>query len=239
MRVSAKADYAVRAMIELAAHADSGPRKGELISQAQDIPMPFLENILSELRHNGLVQSRRGAEGGYWLSRLPREVTIAEIIRTVEGPLASVRGDRPDEVAYNGAAAPLQRVWMALRSNIRDVLERVTLRTSWRTGSPPTWPRWSSARAPRAQADQRRLAARPRGAHLLLAHLHPGREQHQANPAEEERQEDPGHQAGELHRPAPLALGGRRARQAACSSSVVGWRPLPSGSKTFAEAGFT
>lgn len=127
MRVSAKADYAVRAMIELAAHADSGPRKGELIAKAQKIPMPFLENILSELRHNGLVQSRRGAEGGYWLSRLPGEVTIADVIRLVEGPLASVRGERPDEISYSGSAEPLQQVWMALRSNMRDVLERVTL----------------------------------------------------------------------------------------------------------------
>jgi Rrf2 family protein len=127
MRVTAKADYAVRAMIELAAHADDGPVKGEAISKAQEIPMPFLENILSELRHNGLVQSRRGAEGGYWLSRLPREVTIADVIRIVEGPLASVRGARPDELNYGGSAAPLQNVWMALRSNIRDVLERVTL----------------------------------------------------------------------------------------------------------------
>jgi Rrf2 family protein len=128
VRVSAKADYAVRAMIELAAAGSEGePRKGDLIAKAQEIPMPFLENILAELRHHGLVQSRRGAEGGYWLSRLPQEVTIAEIIRAVEGPLASVRGESPEEVRYQGAAEPLQRVWLALRSNIRDVLERVTL----------------------------------------------------------------------------------------------------------------
>ena len=128
MRVSAKADYAVRAMIELAAAGSEGePRKGELVAKAQEIPMPFLENILAELRHHGLVQSRRGAEGGYWLSRLPQEVTIAEIIRAVEGPLASVRGESPEEVRYQGAAEPLQRVWLALRSNIRDVLDRVTL----------------------------------------------------------------------------------------------------------------
>ena len=128
MRVSAKADYAVRAMLELAAAGSEGePRKGELIANAQDIPMPFLENILSELRQQGLVQSRRGAEGGYWLSRLPQEVTIAEVIRAVEGPLASVRGRPPDELAYSGAAGPLQQVWMALRGNISDVLDRVTL----------------------------------------------------------------------------------------------------------------
>jgi Rrf2 family protein len=128
VRVSAKADYAVRAMIELAAAGSEGePRKGELIAEAQDIPMPFLENILSELRHQGLVQSRRGAEGGYWLSRLPQEVTIAEVIRAVEGPLATVRGDAPDELRYRGAAEPLQQVWIALRSNIRDVLDGITL----------------------------------------------------------------------------------------------------------------
>jgi Rrf2 family protein len=128
VRVSAKADYAVRAMIELAAGGSEGePCKGDVIAEAQDIPMPFLENILAELRHHGLVQSRRGAQGGYWLARLPSEVTIADVIRAVEGPLASVRGERPDEVRYRGSAEPLQRVWMALRSNIRDVLERTTL----------------------------------------------------------------------------------------------------------------
>jgi Rrf2 family protein len=127
VRVSAKADYAVRALVELAVADEGTPVKGEAISNAQDIPMPFLENILSELRHGGLVQSRRGAEGGYWLSRLPREVTIADVIRAVEGPLATVRGAPPDELDYSGSAAPLANVWIALRSNIRDVLERVTL----------------------------------------------------------------------------------------------------------------
>jgi Rrf2 family protein len=128
MRVSAKADYAVRAMIELAAAHEQGPVKGEQIAAAQGIPLRFLENILSELRHQGLVQSRRGAEGGYWLARGPGEITIAEVIRAVEGPLASVRGERPEEMAaYPGEAEPLRRVWIALRTNIRSVLERVTL----------------------------------------------------------------------------------------------------------------
>ena len=128
MRVSAKADYAVRAMVELAAAGSEGePRKGELIAAAQDIPMPFLENILSELRHHGLVQSRRGAEGGYWLSRLPQEVTIAEVIRAVDGPPAYVHGEPPDRLAYSGAAEPLQKVWTALRANIGEVLDGVTL----------------------------------------------------------------------------------------------------------------
>jgi Rrf2 family protein len=127
MRVSAKADYAVRAMIELAAADEGEPVKGEQIADAQGIPLRFLENILAELRHQGLVQSRRGVEGGYWLTRAPTEITIAEVIRAVEGPLASVRGERPEEMSYEGDAAPLQRVWVALRSNIRSVLERVTL----------------------------------------------------------------------------------------------------------------
>jgi Rrf2 family protein len=127
MRVSAKADYAVRAMVELAAADEGEPVKGEQIADAQGIPLRFLENILAELRHQGLVQSRRGAEGGYWLTRAPDEITIAEVMRAVEGPLASVRGERPEEMSYQGDAAPLQRVWVALRSNIRGVLERVTL----------------------------------------------------------------------------------------------------------------
>jgi Rrf2 family protein len=127
VRVSAKADYAVRALVELAAGDEGTPIKGEAISEAQGIPMPFLENILSELRQTGLVQSRSGEEGGHWLSRLPREVTLAEVIRSVDGPLASVRGEDPNELNYTGSAQPLARVWIALRANVRAVLERVTL----------------------------------------------------------------------------------------------------------------
>ena len=126
MRVSAKADYAVRAALQLAAAPD-GPVKGETIAEAQDIPLRFLENILAELRHAGLVQSQRGAEGGYWLARKPSEVKIADIIRAVEGPLASVRSERPEELHYQGVAEPLRDVWIALRANIRGVLELVTL----------------------------------------------------------------------------------------------------------------
>ena len=127
MRVSAKADYAVRAAIALAAREDSWPVKGELLSTSQAIPRHFLENIRGELRHHGLVHSRRGADGGYWLSRPAAEISIAEVIRAVEGPLASVRGERPDELAYKGEAKPLQQVWIALRANISEVLEAVTL----------------------------------------------------------------------------------------------------------------
>src|ERR671933_1376576 len=126
MRVSAKADYAIRAALELAG-ADGGPVKGERIAQAQGIPLKFLENILLELRHHGLVQSQRGAEGGYWLARAPDEITLADVIRAVEGPLANVRGIRPETVEYDGAAERLREVWIAVRANLRAVLERVTL----------------------------------------------------------------------------------------------------------------
>jgi len=126
LRVSAKADYAVRAAIELAA-AGEGPVKGERIAQAQEIPLKFLENILIELRHAGLVRSQRGAEGGYWLARPAEEITIAEVIRSVEGPIANVRGQGPQDVEYGGSAARLGEVWVAVRANLRSVLEEVTL----------------------------------------------------------------------------------------------------------------
>src|SRR5919204_1970714 len=103
MRVSAKADYAVRAAVELAA-AESPPIKGEAIAQAQDIPLKFLENILGELRHAGIVRSQRGTEGGYWLARPADEVSIADVIRAGEGPLASVRGEPPESLRYSGSA---------------------------------------------------------------------------------------------------------------------------------------
>jgi Rrf2 family protein len=126
MRVSAKADYAVRAAVELASSGE-GPVKGDKISVAQEIPLRFLENILGELRHAGLVQSQRGAVGGYWLAKPADEITVADVIRAVEGPLASVRGERPEALDYHGAAEPLQTVWVALRANIREVLEAVSL----------------------------------------------------------------------------------------------------------------
>jgi Rrf2 family protein len=126
MRVSAKVDYAVRAAVELAA-AESPPVKGELISQAQEIPLKFLENILGELRHAGLVRSQRGTEGGYWLARPPEDITLADVIRAVEGPLASVRGSSPETLKYRGTAEPLGKLWVAVRANLRAVLESVTL----------------------------------------------------------------------------------------------------------------
>ncbi len=129
MRVSAKADYAVRAMIELdaAGASEAQPAKGETIAVAQQIPTNFLERILAELRVHGLVHSRRGSDGGYWLAKDPAQISVADIIRAVEGPLASVRGEAADQLAYTGTAEPLRDVWISLRTSIRDVLENVSL----------------------------------------------------------------------------------------------------------------
>jgi Rrf2 family protein len=101
--------------------------KGERLAQAQEIPANFLENILSDLRNAGIVSSRRGAEGGYWLARPADEVSLADIIRAVDGPLANVRGVRSEQVAYQGSAEKLRDVWVAVRASLRGVLENVTL----------------------------------------------------------------------------------------------------------------
>jgi len=129
MRVSAKADYAVRAAIELAANGNdsASPLKGERIADAQGIPLKFLENILVDLRVAGLVNSRRGPDGGYWLAQPPADVSIADVFRAAEGPLASVRGEKPEDLDYAGNAESLRDVWVALRASLRDVLEHVTL----------------------------------------------------------------------------------------------------------------
>ena len=126
MRVSAKAEYAVRASMELAAGGE-GPVKKSAIVAAQKIPPKFLENILAELRHAGLVESQRGSDGGYWLAKPAGEISVADIMRAVEGPLASVRSQRPEALEYEGLAEPLQSVWVALRWSIRHVLEHATL----------------------------------------------------------------------------------------------------------------
>ena len=126
MRVSAKADYAIRAAVELAA-AGEGPVKGDRIAKAQGIPANFLENILADLRNAGIVGSRRGAEGGYWLVRPAEEVSLADVIRAVDGPLANVRGVRSDQLSYEGSAAALADVWIAVRASLRGVLEQVSL----------------------------------------------------------------------------------------------------------------
>jgi Rrf2 family protein len=127
VRISAKADYAVRAVVELAAASDGVPVKAERVATAQGIPLNFLENILGELRHAGIVRSQRGAEGGFRLAKPADQVTVADVIRAVEGPLATVRGGPPEESEYPGAAAELPRVWIAVRKSLRDVVERVTV----------------------------------------------------------------------------------------------------------------
>lgn len=127
MRISAKADYAVRATIELASLGEAKPVKGDQLALAQDIPLNFLENILRELRKSGIVRSQRGTEGGYWLARSADSITVADVIRAVEGPIADVRGVRPDELSYAGSSKALRDVWVAARANLRAVLEHVTI----------------------------------------------------------------------------------------------------------------
>lgn len=127
MRINAKTDYAVRAMVELAAAPSDGPVKKQALAAAQSIPPNFLENIMRELRAAGLVRTQTGPEGGYRLARPAQRITLAEVIRAVEGPLAAVQGVRPEHLSYQGAAAPLVEVWVALRASLRQVLDRVTL----------------------------------------------------------------------------------------------------------------
>lgn len=127
MRVSAKADYAIRAAAELAATDPAVPLKAERISDAQDIPIKFLETILLELKHAGIVRSQRGPDGGYALARPADEIALADVIRAVDGPLANVRGDRPENTSYTGVAEPLTTVWIAVRAALREILEDTTL----------------------------------------------------------------------------------------------------------------
>jgi Rrf2 family protein len=127
VRISAKVDYAVRAMCELAAHRGDLPLKAEQISTAQEIPLSFLENILVDLRRAGFIRSLRGQVGGYRMARPAEEITIADVIRAVEGPLADVRGERPEHLTFRGAATSLRDVWLATRVGLRHVLERITI----------------------------------------------------------------------------------------------------------------
>ena len=127
MHVTAKADYAVRAVVELASSSQEAPRKVDDVAQAQAIPVSFLENILTQLRSSGVVRSQRGPEGGYWLAKPAKDVSLADVIRAVEGPLVGVRGQRPEEIEYTGSAEALQKVWIALRANLRGVLEEVSV----------------------------------------------------------------------------------------------------------------
>ena len=136
MRISAKADYAVRAAAELAA-AGPDPVKGERLAEAQEIPLQFLEHILLELKHARLVRARRGARGGYWLAKPPEEITLANVIRAVEGPLANIQDQAPEATEYGGHAKELTDVWIAVRASLRRVLEEVTI-ADLRDGAIPT-----------------------------------------------------------------------------------------------------
>jgi Rrf2 family protein len=140
MHVSAKADYGMRALCELAAASRVDPAKlvkGEQIATAQQIPIKFLEGILRQLRQAGIVASQRGAEGGYRLDRNPAEVSIADVVRALDGPLAAVRGMRPEDIEYPGAAEHLREVWIAVRASMRHVLEHISL-DDVATGTLPT-----------------------------------------------------------------------------------------------------
>ncbi|MCU1494839.1 MAG: transcriptional regulator, BadM/Rrf2 family [Acidimicrobiaceae bacterium] len=126
MHISAKVDYAVRALVALAA-AGGGPVAGATLAKEQDLPAKFLEGILAELRRSGIVGSQRGAEGGYRLARPAAQISVADVIRAIDGPLAEIRGERPEATAYIGATKHLQDVWIAVRASLRAVLERTTL----------------------------------------------------------------------------------------------------------------
>ena len=149
MRVSAKTDYAVRAVLVLAGAGDGSLVKAERIAEAQQIPLNFLENILGQLRQAGIVESRRGPDGGYLLARPADDITVADVIRAIDGPLAGVGGRRPQDLDYDGTAAPLRDVWVAVRASLRNVLEHVSLadvaagrlpaRVSKLTADPDAW----------------------------------------------------------------------------------------------------
>jgi Rrf2 family protein len=138
VRIPAKADYAIRALVELAAisgltpgttrsEAKVRPVSADKLAAAQGIAAPFLAGILSQLRLSGLVRSVRGPEGGFLLARPAREITIADVIRAIDGPLATLSGQFPDALEYPGAAAPLREVWVAVRASMRTVLEHTTI----------------------------------------------------------------------------------------------------------------
>ena len=155
MHISARADYAVRAAIHLAS-VSQGPTKGQAIAAAQGIPAKFLEAIMTSLKTGGVVRSQLGPSGGFWLSRPADSISVADVIRAVDGPLASVRGQRPEDVEYAGTAEPLKSVWLAVRSSLREVLEHVTLAdlaqgtlpadVVRRAAQPDVWHTWRDGR---------------------------------------------------------------------------------------------
>ena len=128
MRVTAKSDYALRALIEISARPGADAVSAEELGRLQHIPHGFLQAILADMRRAGIVVSQRGQAGGWRLARPPQHITLADVIRSVDGPLVSVHGLRPESVDYNDTASVLQHVWIAARSSLRDVLETVTIR---------------------------------------------------------------------------------------------------------------
>lgn len=152
MRISAKVDYALRAMAQLAAEATGGPVKAEHVAREQDIPVTFLLGILNDLKRARLVRSQRGTEGGYALARPAAEISLADVIRAIDGPLANVHDTSLSALAYRGPAAPLVEVWMAVRTALRSVLERVTLADLAAGRLPPE----VAAMAEEYRADERR-----------------------------------------------------------------------------------
>ena len=127
VRISVKVDYAVRAMAQLAASGSDEPVKADTISRAQDIPLKFLLGILSDLKRAHLLRSQRGADGGYWLARPATEISLADVIRAIDGPLANVHDTSLGQLSYTGPAESLREVWMAVRTSLRSVLEVVSL----------------------------------------------------------------------------------------------------------------
>src|SRR5665213_1320532 len=126
MQISAKVDYAVRALLALSLHP-AGRVSGAALAETQGLPSKFLEGILAELRRSSIVVSSRGSDGGYRLARPASEITIADVFRAIDGPLAEVRGERPEQTSYDGVAQSLQSVWVAVRASLRSVLEQTTL----------------------------------------------------------------------------------------------------------------
>ena len=137
MRVTAKSDYALRALIEIAGRTDEGPVSAEELGKRLHIPHGYLQSILADLRRAGIVMSQRGQSGGWRMASVPGDVSVADVIRAVDGPLVSVYGLRPEAVTYNDAASVLQPVWIAARSSLRDVFEHVTIE-DLATGELPT-----------------------------------------------------------------------------------------------------
>lgn len=128
MRVTAKSDYALRALIEISRRVDGAPVSAEELGRLQEIPHGFLQAILADLRRAGYVMAQRGQSGGWRLNRDAEDISVADVIRAVDGPLVSVYGMRPESVQYNESASVLQHVWIAGRSSLREVFERVSIR---------------------------------------------------------------------------------------------------------------